>query len=501
MLRLRRHRILAGTMALLLADLAPCAGSAQDVKLLAQCAAPQVAAPAPVSSTGSDNPALASPSRPLTSVSCNLWATDAVTFKGVKANIKGKTDRLDVQFEARNQTLAVMFMIQLMDPSRRSVMTPMLEAVVKIAEPRDGRHRYAAYTVANDLNLVADFGASKAEFDRQVRAVRGAALPTQLYKGALEAIAKLAKEKGERKALVILGDGNSDDQSYEHEQVVKAAKEAGVIIHALGFTAEAAEQPKFQNIRRLADDTGGFQREVRVAATQKYTIGAQFVAEALENGGTASVSLREPPGPATLILTADFGNGRSESAQYALAVPAPPAAPQSPAVAPTYQVEPAAGPAQWHEKLFAWARENKAVALVSGVALGLGTIGLAMFGFSSYAARKDRLEEAALANQPVYGWLDMLDGNASRYPLQTTNVRIGRHRDNDICLLNDSISRRHAVLHFDAEKRTFVITDLGGGNGVVVNKIKQQSHDLNDGDLVELGEVRLRFRANAEAMG
>ena len=47
----------------------------------------------------------------------------------------------------------------------------------------------------------------------------------------------------------------------------------------------------------------------------------------------------------------------------------------------------------------------------------------------------------------------------------------------------------------------FVITDLGGDNGVIVNKVKQQSHDLNDGDLVELGEVRLRFRTNVEAMG
>jgi hypothetical protein len=432
-------------------------------------------------------------------VSCNLWATDAVTFKGVKASIKGRTDRLDVQFEPRNQTLVVMFMIQLMDPSRRSVMTPMLEAVVKIAEPRDSRRRYAAYTVANDLNLVADFGASKAEFDRQVRAVRGVALPTQLYKGALEALAKLGKERGERKALVILGDGNSDDQSYEHGQVVKVAKEAGVIIHALGFTAEAAEQPKFQNIRRLADDTGGFRREVRVGATQRYTIGSQFAAEVLENGGMATISLREPPGPATLILTADFGNGRSESAQYAMTVPVQPAAPQTGLVAP--QIEPATAPPLWYEKLFAWARENKAAALISGIALGLGTIGLALFGFGGHAGRRDRPEADALASQPVYGWLDMLDGNASRYPLQTTNVRIGRHRDNDICLLNDSISRRHAVLHFDADKRTFVITDLGGGNGVIVNKVKQPSHDLNDGDVVELGEVRLRFRANAEGMG
>src|SRR5215813_1654996 len=322
MVRIRRHRRVAGTIALLLAGLVPTGGSAQDVKLLAQCAAPQAQLP-----SGSEERAVAAPSGPLTTISCNLWATDAVAFKGVKASIKGRTDRLDVQFEPRNQTLAVMFMIQLMDPSRRSVMTPMLDAVIRIAEPRDSKHRYAAYTVANDLNLVADFGSSKGEFDKQVRAVRGAALPTQLYKGALEAIAKLAKEKSERKALVILGDGNSDDQSYEHEQVVKAAKEAGVIIHALGFTAEAAEQPKFQNIRRLADDTGGFRRDVRVASAQKYTIGPQFVAEALENGGTAIVSLREPPGPATLILTADIGAGRSESATYAMTVPATAAVP------------------------------------------------------------------------------------------------------------------------------------------------------------------------------
>jgi len=505
MFRVRRHLLAPGTIALLLSGLAPCVGNAQDTRLLAQCTAPQLVTPAAPPPAGSDDPALASPHGSQTTVSCNLWATDAVTFKGVKASIKGRTDRLDVQFEPRNQTLVVMFLIQLMDPGRRSIMSPMLDTVVKIAEPRESKRRYAAYTIANDLTMVADFGASKSDFDKSVRAVRGVALPTQLYKGALEAIAKLAKEKGDRKALVILGDGNSDDTSYDHEPVVKAAKDAGVIIHALGFAAEASDQPKFQYIRRLAEETGGFRREVRVGSTQKYTIGNQFVAEALENGGTATVSLREPPGPATLSMTADFSNGRSESVSYAITVPAAPVVREPPA--PRQQpmeTEPAAAPMAWYEKVFAWARENKTVALISGVALGLGTIGLSLFGISSFGARRARLAELAEEEQGdrvVYGWLDMLDGNASRYPLQTTNVRIGRHRDNDICLLNDSISRRHAVLHFDADKRRFVITDLGGGNGVIVNKIKQQSHDLNDGDLVELGEVRLRFRANMEAVG
>ena len=180
---------------------------------------------------------------------------------------------------------------------------------------------------------------------------------------------------------------------------------------------------------------------------------------------------------------------------------------EPPAPRPTRSRHRARRRARWPgtSKLFAWARENKTVALISGVALGLGTIGLSLVRHQQLCTRAGpdwpKRSRGGAGDQIVYGWLDMLDGNASRYPLQTTNVRIGRHRDNDICLMNDSISRRHAVLHFDADKRTFVITDLGGDNGVIVNKVKQQSHDLNDGDLVELGEVRLRFRTNVEAMG
>jgi hypothetical protein len=499
MLRLRRHGVVLGTIALWLSGLPSGVGNAQDLRLLAQCSAPELA-PAPPTPGGSDDPAVGSSSGPTTTVSCNLWATDAVTFKEVKASVKGRSDRLQIRFEPRNQSLAAMFVIQLMDPSRRSLTASMLDTVIKITDARTAKQRFAAYSVANDLNLVADFDASKADFEKKVRAVRGVALPTQLYKGTLEAIGKLAKERADRKALVILGDGNSDDTSYEHDQVVKAAKDAGVIIHALGFAAEAANLPTFQTIRRLAEDTGGFRGQVRVGSTQKLTITGQFAAEALENGGTARITLKEPPGQVALLITTDFSGGRAESVERNVTVPTPPA-PETPPASDGPDASEPPKPTAWHQKLLAWARENPTVAMISGVAVGLGTIGLALFAFSSHAARKARLaeEQAEAEAGVIYGWLDMLDGNASQYPLQTTNVRIGRHRDNDICLLNDSISRRHALLHYNADTRRFMITDLGGGNGVVVNKVRQKSHDLNDGDLVELGEVRLRFRANTEA--
>jgi hypothetical protein len=497
----RRHRIVTGMIVLLLSGLASGTPLAQDAKLLADCTAPQRVAGSAEASPG------ASPAATAT-VSCEVRSTDAVVFKGVKASVKGRSEPLEADFkdfDARNNTLVGMFLVQVLDPARRSTLALMADAVVKIAEQRDGNRRLAAYSFANDLNLLSDFDASKRDFERQVRAVRAVTLPSQLYKTSLEAIAKLAKERGDRKALVILGDGRSDDTADEHDQVVKAAKDAGVVIHALGYLGEAADSPKFQSLRRLADETGGFRREVRVGGLQKYTVNNRFVAEALENGGSLKMTLKEPPGSVTVTITATFADGRSESIDRSFTLAAPPSSPpHSPQPQPS---QGGAGPASepavsaaWYERLLSWALENLALAIVIGVALIMGAVGLTVLAVNSFSARA---AEATLLDQEgrVYGWLDMLDGNASRYPLRTTNVRIGRHRDNDICLQNDSISRRHALLHFNADNRRFVITDLGGDNGVIVNKIKQQSHELNDGDLVELGEVRLRFHANAELMG
>lgn len=489
---------MAGTMLVLLLSLAPGAGWAQDSKLVVKCAIPQPVAQGsatPPAPGASDKPKAA----PVATVSCQLRTTDAVKFKAVKAAVKGRSEPLDVEFSQFSEgggSLAVLFLVQISDQNRRGLVAQMSDAVLKMTDARSPQRRFAAYSFANDLNLVADFTASKADFDRQVRGLRAVAWPSQLYKVSLEAIAKLAKESTDRKALVILGDGTSDDVSYEHEQVVKAAADAGIVIHALGYlSTDAADLPKFQVLRRLADDTGGFRREARVGSAQRFAVSNRFVPDVLENGGTAKIMLTPPAGPATVTVTADFEGGRSDSVDYAVTVPATPASPgielpkwlgQSPAADE-------GAPQPWYRRALGWLLGTP-VGLLSGAGLCLALAGLA-----TLAVRRRAKSSAAPADDGrIYGWLDMLDGNASKYPLRTTNVRIGRHRDNDICLQNDSISRRHALLHFNAANRRFVITDLGGDNGVIVNKIKQQSHELNDGDLVELGEVQLRFRTNAE---
>ena len=269
MLGARRHRFMAGTIVVLLSGFGAGIGHAQEGKLLATCSAPQLV-PADTSASGAGSTGA---SNATANVTCEVRGSGPMTFKSAKVAVKGSGDALETSFfgfDPAKRSLAALFLVQISDPNRRGNVVLMADAVTKMADAREGNRRFAAYTFANDLNLAADFTASKADFDKQVRAIRPAALPSQLYKAALEAIGKLSRETADRKALIILGDGESDDTSYDHDQVLKAAKDAGVTIHALGYLAEAGDLPKFQTLQRLADDTGGYRKEVRVAGVQKY---------------------------------------------------------------------------------------------------------------------------------------------------------------------------------------------------------------------------------------
>lgn len=91
--------------------------------------------------------------------------------------------------------------------------------------------------------------------------------------------------------------------------------------------------------------------------------------------------------------------------------------------------------------------------------------------------------------------IDVIGDEADVHRLGGTMVRIGRHEENDIRLTSQTVHRYHAVLHRTPEE-TFVITDLSGpqGNGVIVNTERVEQAQLAPGDLIELGDVRLRFR-------
>lgn len=70
---------------------------------------------------------------------------------------------------------------------------------------------------------------------------------------------------------------------------------------------------------------------------------------------------------------------------------------------------------------------------------------------------------------------------------------IGRSQDNEIPVVHDTLSRRHACITYIGDR--FVLNDLGSTNGCRVNDrpLAHSAHELVDGDIVKIGHVEFRF--------
>jgi pSer/pThr/pTyr-binding forkhead associated (FHA) protein len=81
--------------------------------------------------------------------------------------------------------------------------------------------------------------------------------------------------------------------------------------------------------------------------------------------------------------------------------------------------------------------------------------------------------------------------SGSEFILERLSQVIGRTPENDIVLNHKSISRHHAKILRDGNR--YSILDLESANGVRVGGVERDKAELKSGDVIELGEVRLRF--------
>jgi adenylate cyclase len=70
-------------------------------------------------------------------------------------------------------------------------------------------------------------------------------------------------------------------------------------------------------------------------------------------------------------------------------------------------------------------------------------------------------------------------------------IHIGRAASNDITLPHSSISRSHALL--EGNHDIWMIRDQHSANGVLVNGVRVEHAELNSGDVIGLGDIKLRF--------
>lgn len=104
----------------------------------------------------------------------------------------------------------------------------------------------------------------------------------------------------------------------------------------------------------------------------------------------------------------------------------------------------------------------------------------------------------AVALDPPYAHLLCLVGPkaGSAFAIDRSEMVIGRTQDNDIAIDHRSMSRHHAkVTVADGRYR---ICDLDSANGLFIGDETYRDSDLKQGDVLELGHVRLRFVAPGE---
>jgi len=92
--------------------------------------------------------------------------------------------------------------------------------------------------------------------------------------------------------------------------------------------------------------------------------------------------------------------------------------------------------------------------------------------------------------QPVV--LVSMDGRTATYPLSKAETTIGRHENNDICLAEQTVTGKHAIIHLKGKEIS--ITDLGSTNGTFVNGERIRNKQIVHGDKIRLGNVELTLK-------
>jgi len=144
-------------------------------------------------------------------------------------------------------------------------------------------------------------------------------------------------------------------------------------------------------------------------------------------------------------------------------------------------------------------------ALILGLAAALALPPLAIIGFLVRGLRRaprSRVDEVP-RSVPVspwrqQAWVEVVADANARFDVVRDLIRIGREGDNDLCLEHPTVHRYHAVLERSPEL-VFTLIDVSGlgGNGMRVDGQPVDRARLRGGEVVELGNVRLRFHLSA----
>lgn len=122
-------------------------------------------------------------------------------------------------------------------------------------------------------------------------------------------------------------------------------------------------------------------------------------------------------------------------------------------------------------------------------------LGTARAARQTSALRASRAADVAMLPRLANVWIDVDGPGQRRLRVAGEMVRIGRDEESDLRLDDPNVHRHHAIIQRTSDAE-FMVVDVSGvrGNGMAVNGRRLARAWLKDGDLIELGTSRVRFR-------
>lgn len=397
-------------------------------------------------------------SRSDTMLACSyrlLASSSPVSIVATSAN-RTLTIGTSKSYPSADSVTAVLFLIDTSDPGRQDVIYRNALQIEQILARAGTHHRFGLAHFDHDLVVNAPVGGNVNEIISSAKELQAVGMTTELYRNTLRAIELIGRTHADRKVIYLMSDGQAEDKAYFHTDVVRAARKHGVIINSLGYPRSIPLSVALQTLRRLSEETGG----IYIETGMDFELPDTFVQAPFANidrGGQFVIEL----GPlTTAALQPSVVNVRFETATTNLDVPVPvplqptstlpPVSAQSPgpiAAAPTVvEIVPnvSVGEMTRLDKLL-WYGIPATLVLLS--VLTLVTL-LLLY-------RRQVTPAASVTpgpNRPV-AYLVRQDEPGKRFPVTSATCRIGRSRNNDMIIDDNSVSRRHAEIRrtFDGE--------------------------------------------------
>ncbi|MGE0485789.1 MAG: FHA domain-containing protein [Gammaproteobacteria bacterium] len=434
---------------------------------------------------------------PLERLQCDYRLRDGGKLEAAVAEYQGTIiEGREVRpYPQPDDRTAILVLVDTSDPARQPVIDKVREHIEALLASGAPHRQLGLAAFDTDLHVLAAVGTPPDELRKAAAMLSAEGRTTELYRNVREAVRLLGEVEATRRVLLLMSDGLAEDFAYHHEDVVAAARAAGVIIDSIGYPRSVTRSVALQTVRRLSDETGGLYVQADLVDFDIPRETFARLLDAADSGGRLEFdlgALLRAGATGALDVSLSFETTAQNFLVLAPVVfpgvTTPPTAPAPVISAPALPSSPLPQPLPGGTPPPAWPWFAILALLLAAILAAL-----------TFLVQRQR-RAASVVGEPTkpLAYLVLADQARTRHAIDKLPWRIGRGRNNDLVLPDHSVSRLHADIRA-SEDGHLLLNDLESLNGVFVNDNRIDSIQMREGDAIDIGDVRMVFTLKDES--